>query len=419
MSRRADIWFSTLLGILFTVFTLMIVAGHMPSDIQSPYLAGWFFGTGQMDQIYSADVREMFNSAPSAEWYRAAKERGSDTTNLYPFLYPPIWAAAMVPIAKSIDIPTFVQVAYLIQIPAIYGSIFLAWKLAGKPGSFFVWAAFSVTAVIVTLIGFIAIVENQPQMLIIFLILFGLERLMNGNGRLAGVVLGIVATIKIFPVFLILLMLARRDWRAAGYMAATGMIVLAASFLVAGPALHWEFLAQLRSAGSTIFLGQNNLNISTFLLKLQHLIPVTGMNYSDTVMTVGKPLWISVVSLVVLVGGTFLIVARFRHNPSYFLILAFLMLLGFCSPFGWPYYYLPLVFFWPGIFTILSLRSSILLTYLVFTPFLMIDMKILSSFELSDMAFLMRCIVIALSICGFIWLGWSKRPDPASNDVAP
>ena len=76
--------------------------------------------------------------------------------------------------------------------------------------------------------------RGNNQGLVVGFALFGLLAYLRDNRISAGVLFGLGAAMKIYPVFLILLLVRQRDWRAVGASVATGATATIAAFFVYG-----------------------------------------------------------------------------------------------------------------------------------------------------------------------------------------
>jgi len=407
--QRNDIIFSGLFAALFIALALFRIWDHFPTDIVSPYLAGVFFEQGQFEQIYGFDPISMYNNAPPEAWMIAAEARGSQAPTLYPYLYPPIWAALLAPLTPRLDIPTFVYLIYLIQIPLVFGSAFLAWKLSGRPGLFIFWSLGAIFLFLTTTIGVLALAENQPQIAIIFLIFLAFERWQAGHSRLAGVLLAVAATIKIYPLIFLLYFLVRKDLKASFSMIVTGLIILAASFILAGPELHLLYLEQLSAISGLVFVNAHNLTISALIYQISGLfsdLPPDSVRYGY-VQTL--PGWIAISSNAIWVLATAGLALKFASRPNVFLIVAMFVLAALFSPFGWNYYYLPVIYMAPILFFALPARPAILLVCVLFVPMLTVFQEPLRSVESINLAQICGVVAMLFALASFTILGFANR----------
>jgi len=343
---------SVLFGVMFVMFGMLAANGLNPEDIASPYLGGWFFEHGAQADIYGFPPKEMFSGMIPQTWLEAAKQADIPANTLYPFVYPPIWAALLGPVTKVISFTAFSKLVYLVHFILIYLSMVLAWRLSGRPGVFIAWAMVVSAYIFSALPSISALAQNQPQILVVFLLLLGLERLAAGHSMSAGVILALAATLKITPVLLIVLFIVKKDWRGFWAMVATGAAVIVASFSLAGIDLHLAYLAYVADMGNVAFISKFNWSFASSLYQLSaesmsYPLGAVGVNY-----TADLPPWISVLSTGLLLLGVVYWLIRVHRAPARLrpiVYAIFFIWIGFFGPLGWPYYYLPVLFLWPAV----------------------------------------------------------------------
>ncbi len=349
---KVDIIASVLFGVAFVAFGMLATKGLTPADIASPYLGGWFFEHGAFADIYGFSAKDMFSGVIPQSWQQAAVQGEINAKTLYPYVYPPIWAALLGPVTKVITFSAFSKLAFFVHFVLIYLSMFLSWRLAGRPGVFVAWALVLSVYMFAALPGMAALSQNQPQILVVFLMLLGLERLAAGHSVSAGIALALAATLKITPVLLIVLFILQKDWRGFWAMVATGAAIVVASFALAGVDMHLAYLAYVAEMGNTVFISKLNWSLASSL----YLLSTEAMPYSagtfGVAYAVELPPWISLTSTALLLGGLVYWLMRLRAAPPSLRPILYAIVfvwIGFFGPLGWAYYYLPVLFLWPAV----------------------------------------------------------------------
>lgn len=253
-------------------FILLTAGLHAQSaDLKAVWLAGEAFGRGDLGSIYPP-AAEVFLWRPPEAWVTLERARG-ETGAIYPFLYPPLWAALAAPVAGAVAFPTLAAIAGWVNATLLVATFWLAWRAAGRPlrPSLFIALAMAVT--VLTHAGYTALVENQPQILVGFLIVLAAERSRSGAPGQAGAVLALAAAIKLYPVLFALIWLATGRWRALAALGVTGGALAALSVLLAGWPLHALYLEQLGALARSIML--TNSSWSAIALAAQFAPPET------------------------------------------------------------------------------------------------------------------------------------------------
>jgi hypothetical protein len=384
LNQYVSLTASVIIGLLFLAILYFAIGGNAPADIVSPYLAGWFFGHGQQELIYGFAPADMFAHAPPKAWLDIASQRGFAGEWLYPFLYPPVWAALMAPVSAGLTIPEFTHWVYILHLLSIWGSIFLAWKLAGKVLPFVVWSLVSFMLILGTAPALDALVENQPHIFIVMLMLFGLERVQANRSLFAGVLLGLAAAIKLFPFILILIFVFRRDMRGASTMLLTTFFFAALSFVLAGLELNLVFVENLRALSDLVFVYKNNWSFSTLAFQVYAFFSGHGAGSIELGYTAKLPVWIGMPSLVIWATGTGYWLWRAGQGGGAQRGLALsiaLTWMAFFGPLGWPYYFLPLFYLLPQLLAYLSIRQGVVVmgsVIVVFHPIILVQLLGLS-----------------------------------------
>ena len=403
---------SVIIGVLFLSILYFALGDNAPADIVSPYLAGWFFGHGQQALIYGFAPAEMFAQAPPETWLDVASQRGFVGDVLYPYLYPPVWAALVAPVAAALTIPEFTYWVYLIHLLSMWGSIFLAWKIAGKVLPFPVWSLVSFVLLLGTAPALDAMMENQPHIFIVFLMLFALERMQAGKSLFAGVLLGLAAALKVFPFILILIFVFKRDARGAAAMSLVILFFAMLSFAMGGLDLNLAFVENLRAASDLVYIARNNWSFSSLVFQVYAFLSGHEIGSIELGYTAMLPAWISLPSLVIWSTGTgyWLWEAEQVRAGQRGLVLSIaLTWMAFFGPLGWPYYFLPLFYLLPQLFGYLSMRQAVIFFGIVIVAFhpLMLT-KLVGLSEQINVAQLSSSAAIGVLLIGQILL-WHRR----------
>ncbi|KAF0676626.1 glycosyltransferase 87 family protein [Profundibacterium mesophilum] len=231
------------LAALGAVMGDVLLAPHVSSDLLALHLAAGSLAEGL--PIY-APPELPFTMRPPEGWTARAAAIGHDAP-IYPYIYPPLWAALL---AALPDPPSFaflrMSANLLNPLLLLAGSV-AAWR-AMRPGPpLWLFVAAGQLIAYGTVIGGVALMQNQPQILVSVLVLFTLERMRAGAEARAGAILALAAAIKLYPALYAVLWLASGNWRALGGFAAAGGGLAALSITLAGWPLHADFLSVISS----------------------------------------------------------------------------------------------------------------------------------------------------------------------------
>ena len=190
--------------------------------------------------VYYEGVRQWLDGGDLYSWY------ANPPQHLWPFTYTPLaaWLMVATPLCAAVTTNAVLR------------------RLGVEP-----WMAHSLTPWL-ALIGVIALepfpkTMEYAQVNAILMALVAVDLLLvPERSRWRGVLSGLAAAIKLTPAVAILVLLARREWRAAATMAgsAVGLTVLAG---LAAPAESWEFFTSAMwdpgRAGFADYSGNQNL----------------------------------------------------------------------------------------------------------------------------------------------------------------
>lgn len=338
------------------------------SDLASLYMAGHALAEGQPDLVYASTQARVGKTPP--EWLETIRALGDPWPDAFPYLYPPLWAKLMALMTPHVGPVAFNHAAIAWHVLALAASILLAARFARPSGlPPLIWCGLSVALIQLTVFSQVAFHFNQPQMTIVLLTLLAFERLDAGRPGLAGIVLGLAAAIKILPGLLVLVFLFDRQWRAAASFALTVTGLAALSLMLAGPALHVEYMATLAQVKTTLPLvpsGATAISAFTFLayhagLGFRDLNGTGGYFNPETLPALPWLLWGARAGFAITVAA---FAWRLAPLPSRQRRVLGLMALSVAIPLfgqmGWLHYYLTAILLLPVLYADVSQRVAIL-----------------------------------------------------------
>lgn len=200
-----------------------------------------------------------------AQWHAGGSLYGwyaDPAQHLWPFTYPPFAALAMTPLTWGSD--RAAQVLLVAATPLCVAATL--WALLRRLG-----AARDAAAGAAPWLALAAVVALEPvpktmeygQVNAVLMALVALDLLaVPGRSRLRGALSGLAAAFKLTPAIAVLVLLARREWRAAATMTGTALAVTAACWAL-WPAESTEFFTRAMwdpgRAGFADYSGNQNL----------------------------------------------------------------------------------------------------------------------------------------------------------------
>lgn len=234
---------------LFVFYCLFVIHGRASADLTALWLAGEFLANGRPDLVYPDDTR-IFTMLPPPEWF--AKARNGDAPgDVFPYLYPPLWAALSAVLTRITSLATVLSVASVLNPLLLAGCLVLAARIARSalPTASFVLIGAVLFAS--TTIGVVAIGQGQPQIAVSVLVLLAIERSERGAPVAAGIALALAAALKVYPALFVIVWIVGGQRKAVlAFLSAGGALALL-SLGVAGWPLHAEFLRLLAVVSRT------------------------------------------------------------------------------------------------------------------------------------------------------------------------
>ncbi len=413
-------------AILIALFVLLcqIIVSRASADLSALWLAGEFFRDGRPDLVYPHDTT-LFTMLPPPEWFARQTAHGAKG-DVFPYLYPPLWAALAARLGAYVDLSSVLRVAGYLNPVLLAGCVVLAHRIARTLIPQELWLIVGLIGLIGTLIGYVAVLQDQPQILVAFLTLLAVERSEARAPRTAGAVLALAAALKVFPALFALIWLFGRSRRAAVWFGVFGAALGALSILLAGWPLHADFLRMIQAVSRTAITTSVNYSIDSVLLQLaapetMTMIPnparapveggVLGWN------VIPKPVAMSVYGILLQVLTIGLAARALRSARDTFRRAAIwgaaMTALALTGPVGWSYYYiapaafLPLMIVWFG-----PLRGAVVLTVLlgaISVPSLALDLPGIGTVAPQQLAG-----VVVMTVFGILFARAGLVPKPAA-----
>ena len=379
----AERLFVTLIIVLFVVMSGFVFRDSASADFRALWIAGQWLADGRPDLVYPSDPA-VFTMLPPPEWIDRLEAQGY-SGQVYPYIYPPIWAWLAATATQVMRYETLLTVVAFLNPVMLVAMLLAARRLAAPGMRMSLFLAAGLGLFLISRVGIIALVQNQPQIAVAFLTVLAIERAENGAPRLGGVLLGVAAAIKLYPALYALFWLVSGQRRAAAAFALTGGAIGLLSVALAGWPLHLAFLHMIRVISDTAMVTPMNYALESTLAHVFYLDQLTfvmtprvdpsaARGAAWTVLLKPAPLAIlmKLLQLGVVIWLT-LLFRRTRSTADRAALWPFAFgLFSFVGPIAWCYHYLASAAFAPMLMERLRpLTAAVLLgTFVVVTsPF--------------------------------------------------
>jgi len=285
-SRYGDLRLAVLLGVLLCA-SLAITGRGPSSDLTAVYMAGLAYAAERPDLIYAVEAGR-FTMMPPEGWADLARRAGVEAAD-YPFVYPPLWAVLSAKVAPHLDSDVLATLALLMNHVLLVATVWLAWRACGRPMTLLSYLTIGCGALLLTMPGHAALLQNQPQILVAALVVLAVERERAGAWLMGGAAMALAAALKGFPAAFALVWLAAGAWRPFSAFAVTGALLALSSVGLAGWPLHAEFVRLLSSISDTVLITDFNPGLHPLLAQFMPLSPDLLIERTAIVERDGQP----------------------------------------------------------------------------------------------------------------------------------
>lgn len=209
------------------------------------------------------------------------------------YVYPPFYAFLNVPLVvvphRALDIGWFLLgVAAIVSILGLAYQVFTGRRFALLPGR---TRVFYITLAILLSARYLArsLEDGNVSIPLLWLIVFGFNRLVVTGRATWAALIGVAAAIKIMPLLFVPYLVARRQYRPAVWLLASFAVCLAAPALLVGPAQNFEWMREMstfaRDQFSPAGLSRENYSFWGFLGRFMTASPFAAMPDGTPVYT--------------------------------------------------------------------------------------------------------------------------------------
>jgi alpha-1,2-mannosyltransferase len=396
-----------LVGLLFFAFLAMFF--DAPSDdLRSVWLAGQYFDSGPAG-VYAGSL-STFNMAPPDLWIDAVVAQDVSRP-VYPFIYPPLWAWAAELVTGAVSFDQFKFISTVINAALVSVSLLLACRITNSAESATVFIVVGLVICATSIVVLLPMEQNQPQILVSFLILLAIERERSGYQLLGGLALALAAAIKLYPAIFAIFWLCAGRRTAFASFTISGAILGLISVYVAGWPLHRAFLHEISTISSTVLFSAANFSFDPLIAYL--FVGQSNMTEITSEVTGGTTNWHvyqkstlwNIASIAAQLAGVALLGVlswRTRLKDPLFWPVAILVVSWF-SPLSWLYHYLTAFFFLPVLLLRFGVAIGTLLVLAVLVPTMYVFGTVLiSTFERSAVVVLGTNFSLFLATLSFL-----------------
>ncbi|SFD09266.1 glycosyltransferase family 87 protein [Tropicimonas isoalkanivorans] len=354
------------------------------------WLAGHFIAEGQPDLVYASSSQIFTMLPPSDDWLRAAAEIGHES-QVFPYLYPPLWAALIAPVTRWLSFGAFEAGITAANGVFLFATSWLAWRALRSPMPAIAFALLGQILLYGTTIGGLAVLQNQPQIFVAFLTVLAIERGRAGAQITAGSALALAAAIKLLPLIFLPIFMARGQWRAAAAFIVVGASLAGTSIALTGWPLHMDFLASVQAIGATIIRLSPAVGFENAIASLLPESALTTIRAASLDPTFGgawfvmeRPAVWMLASRTATLATLAVLVFWAHRTPEDELYSRVwptaLILLLLLQPLSWCYYFIAPLVFAPAILTSYGGRLGLTILMVITLPVSMFVLRLYRSF---------------------------------------
>lgn len=293
-------------------------------------------------QWEQGDVENMYTPvAKFDEWYKTYESEavslgGEGFGN--PYFYPPFVAASLSPVS-SVHALVWRNVLFSINVLLIFVNAWFVLRLTGITRSWRNWL-WCIALVLLCFPMSRTTKLGQIVPLLAALTWFGLLWLRNERQYFAGVMLGFIGAVKLFPIGMLALPAITRRWKTVAVMILTPLVIYALSLALLGLRVHelfWEAVNEFRTLA---YPYQGNQSLVGWFIRLAYDKPLIDiLPFTDAKLELAKKVIIALVAVPTVVWMT---VFRSGYNRDTFPAYAGILLAGIMLSLStaWEHYWL-------------------------------------------------------------------------------
>lgn len=415
MSRDARLFL--VLAVCFMAAVLVLNWNTWKLDMTAIYYAARSWHLGARDLVYAPGPEMIFTHPPQA-WLDHALAEGWEDPFFTPFLYPPLWAALLAPVAGAVSAGAFFNGVMVASAAATVWMVWLSWAALRpttlRPPVFFI---LSFGLILFSAIGYMSFWFGQAQPIVAAITLAAFVALANGRDISAGALLALAAALKLSPALLVILFIMEKRWRALGAFVVVGAGFGLASLIVGGWGLHAELLDKLGQIEERVLVSRITVSLELVLFQIQELVQGKADWIMENPRLAMEPAWIGWVVSLFLIAGLVLSwwatrdVAPRLRIWSRFLAVSMVTLIA--NPLGWVHYLILPLAMLPGLFDCLPRRTAIIAVAAIGGVLSMPVFFVIRVWPLGDFLQVAINLAVSMAILVLVLVGARREANPS------
>jgi len=410
---RLDAPIALIIAVAFVIYATATFWNTWAIDFSALFMAGHFYGLGQIDQIYAAPP-EVISPVMPDTWKAAIADLGHPGAQTYAFIYPP-WVAALMSPVTVLDPQIAMNLNTGLNAILLMIAAWLGHRIMGRPTTLWLWFAISGAIAATGLAAQSALSLGQTQILVATLCLLAFERQRAGAPITAGGALALAAALKLTPAAFVLVFFAARDMRAVSAFAIIGAALAGLSLALFGWGPHGVYLERLGTINDQLVIAFIAFSVENWLFEAVTAIQGTAPLHTEIEYHFAKPLWVSLIAKAGLIGSLILLWTRTRHHLPRF-TLGIALAIPLFGPLGWAHYYLVALALLPGLLTLASARTS---TFALGLVAILLSTQIQLALVEPARTFFPQIAIAVPLFLGLLIVTLFARPAPAAEANQP
>lgn len=192
--------------------------------------------------IAARGISSGINIYDQKEFYRLGDEIFGKSVEFWPYLYSPVLAELLVPIASK-SYETFTIIWFIFNILLSFSCVLLTFYTArGKKNINYLFMSILLVFCLMSTLFSHTLVLGQVSFLVYFMIILSMVFYKNNQSFLSSFFLAMAAFIKSFPLIYILYFLIIKDWRYIKNFILSNIAIILPSLFLFGPAIWIKYL---------------------------------------------------------------------------------------------------------------------------------------------------------------------------------
>lgn len=224
--------------------------------------------SGYIYLAYFLSIHSRFGLVDFRVYYNSARmllEGQNPYHGLLNYLYPPLLAQILMPLASVTTMETAWVVWFAFNVLVVWGTIWLLIRYVPSPQRWLVWL------MPVLFWAFLeAMVVGQVTIILMALFAFAWAAVKEDRPGIAGAILAFAAWLKLYPLLFIAYFVWKRNWRLVASAAVWGVVLAVAQIAISGTTPFSEMIPVLTTLSNEgqVYLASANASVFGFASQL-------------------------------------------------------------------------------------------------------------------------------------------------------